>query len=262
MRRDESMQVKDCFFTEAFVNFYTSACLELKRPVRFLTSPAHACPPCTKGCTYNNPNGDVEVFIDPRWSSRHAQQYAARAIFHHLILGEGYPSVRMKSDSQSRDQARKLCYRLNWRVLGLVVNQKMDYFFPNEQQDLLLTELFVNTVKFINICHECIHSHLELSIPVLDIFYQYFSLRPRQQRQLIGTIQHKWPQVYRLILQMVNISKDYSVMQPCECAKMLNEIIALLDVGEFVKVCFQHENGHTNIEENTLAYTQLCQPAF
>ncbi|HUW63790.1 MAG TPA: hypothetical protein VMW83_03685 [Spirochaetia bacterium] len=256
------MQVKDWFFTEAFVNFYGIACLELRRPIQFLAMPAPACPPCPRECAYSNADQEVAVSMDPRWTSRQAQQYATRAIFHHLITREGFPAVRIRKNFLGQDPARKLCYRLNWRVLGLVVNQKIDRFSAAEQQDLLLTELFVNTIKYINVCHEHAHDCIELSLPALDIFYQYFSLRPRQQRQLAGTVKHKWPQVYRLLMQMIRLSEHYSVMQPAECKDMLEAIIALLGVEEVVEVYYRSDAGQAGQHEREIVtYEQLCRLA-
>ncbi|MDA8335826.1 MAG: hypothetical protein M0Z41_12740 [Peptococcaceae bacterium] len=250
------MQLKDWFFTDAFVNFYSVACLELGATIRFLPAHPPLCPPCRRGCL--NAGQDIPVFLDPRWTSRQAQQYATRAIFHHLIALEGFPAVRPRN---KEDLARKLCYRFNWRVLGLVVNQKMDQFFPAEQPDLLLTDLFVNTVKYMNVCHERVHDHLELSLPVLDIFYQYFSLRPRQQRQLAGTVKHKWTQVHRLLGHMVDLSENFSVMQPPECAKMLKGMMSLLGAGDAVEVYYRDEDVPAGCYvKDRPADRQVCRP--
>ena len=256
------MQVKDWFFTEAFVEFYGIACLELGRSIQFLPAYAPLCPSCQHGCVNSGPDQDVQLLLDPRWTSRQAQQYATRAIFHHLIAREGFPAVRPRTSSLGQDLARKLCYRLNWRVLGLVVDQKMDHFFPAERQDVLLTDLFVNTVKYINVCRDHAHSPLELSLPALDIFYQYFSLRPRQQRQLAGTVKHKWPQVHHLLGEMVRLSENFSVMQPAECEEMLKEMIALLEVRDVVEVYYRSGDAPAGrYLKQTVSYRPLCRQA-
>jgi len=256
------MQVKNWLFTETFVNFYAVACLELGRTIRFLSSADPECAHCPKGCLCPDGNDDITVFLDPRWTSRQAQQYATRAILHHLVALDGFPAVRLRTVFRGRELARRLCHRLNWRILGLVVNQKMDRFFPNETQDLLLTDLFVNTVKYINVCPEHALEPLELSLPALDIFYQYFSLRPRQQRQLAGAVRQKWVRVHRLVEQMVRLSENFSVMDPVECGMMLREMIALLGAPDTVEVYYREEDAPLRpYAGKRAAARQACPPA-
>lgn len=249
------MQVRDWLFSESFAQFYRNACLCLERPIQFMTVPSPVCPRCPLGCPRED--GEVTVLLDPRWTSRHAQQYATRAIFHYLLTREGFPAIRLKSDRAGDETARKLCYRLNWRVLGLVVNQKMDALFPDQQQDILLTDLFVNTVKHINVCFEHVYSNLELSLPALDIFYQYFTLRPRHQKQLIGTVKLKWAPVHNLFLGMVRLSEDYCLMDKAECRVMLEKIVGLLGVGDVVQVVYHPDLAAGQYGDALAAYSQL-----
>jgi|GEM_PF-4558555 len=240
------MQVRDWYFTDSFVELYGTACLKLGKPIRFVTRDLNGCPGCPEGCS-QTARREVAVSLDPRWTSRQAQQYATRAIFHHLIAWEGFPGVRLKAGFTGEETVRALCHRLNWRVLGLVVNQKMEGFFPGP--DFLLTELFVDTVKYLNVCHEHPHTVLELSLPALDIFYQYFSLRPVHQKQLAGAVKHKWAQVHRLVRQMIRLSENYSLMDPAQCGEMLEALIALLEVAEMVEVV-RHAAGGDRLERS------------
>ena len=234
------MQVREWNFTDSFVELYETASLKLGKPIRFVTGAWAGCPNCPDGCSDAKPR-EVAVVLDPGWTSRQAQQYATRAIYHHVITWEGFPTVRLHRSFSAQEAARALCYRFNWRVLGLVVDQRTTGLFS--EPDFLLTELFVNTVKYINVCHEHPHSGLELSVPALDIFYQYFSLRPRHQKQLAGVVKHKWAQVHRLVWQMIRLSENYSVMDPDQCADMLEALIELLKVGEIVQVVRHPQKG-------------------